>query len=99
MVKKFLPLLRKAAEVNAGLPAGCDRAAVLNVGSLISSYDNTLNSTGYKMHYRASKAALNSLTLSLARQLQDSGILFLVINPGKFGGAGSSSGPVFRSGD
>jgi hypothetical protein len=82
-VQKFLPLLKKGSEDNAD-NAGWERVAVVNVGSVLSSCDYTLTSTstGYMMHYRASKAALNLITLSLAMQLKDTGILFVVINPG-----------------
>lgn len=41
------------------------------------------NRPGTCMSYRASKAALNMITLTLARELADDGIAFIVLSPGR----------------
>jgi len=57
MTRAATPLLRER-------PAGASSAAVINISSLAS-----LNGTGSSIAYAASKGAVNSLTLSLARNL------------------------------
>ncbi|AJP58039.1 oxidoreductase [Pandoraea vervacti] len=57
MTRAAAPLLRER-------PAGAAAASVVNVSSLAS-----LNGTGSSIAYAASKGAVNSLTLSLARSL------------------------------
>ena len=82
IVKQFLPLLKKGAEINASLPMGYSRAAVINISSGMGSIERTLN-THYKgYHYRASKAALNMMTAAMSMELRDCGILVAAINPG-----------------
>ncbi|MEF3064350.1 SDR family NAD(P)-dependent oxidoreductase [Pandoraea apista] len=57
-------MTRAAAGLLRERPAGASSAAVINISSLAS-----LNGTGSSIAYAASKGAVNSLTLSLARNL------------------------------
>ncbi|VVE58025.1 oxidoreductase [Pandoraea horticolens] len=57
-------MTRAAASLLRDRPAGASSGAVVNISSLAS-----LNGTGSSIAYAASKGAVNSLTLSLARNL------------------------------
>ncbi|KGD87976.1 oxidoreductase [Achromobacter sp. RTa] len=57
-------MTRAAAPLLRGRPAGAASGSVINISSLAS-----LNGTGSSIAYAASKGAVNSLTLSLARTL------------------------------
>lgn len=57
-------MTRAAAPLLRDRPAGASSGAVVNISSLAS-----LNGTGSSIAYAASKGAVNSLTLSLARNL------------------------------
>ncbi|MDM8356762.1 SDR family NAD(P)-dependent oxidoreductase [Pandoraea communis] len=57
-------MTRAAAPLLRNRPAGASSGAVVNISSLAS-----LNGTGSSIAYAASKGAVNSLTLSLARNL------------------------------
>ncbi|CAH1778636.1 unnamed protein product [Owenia fusiformis] len=76
----FLPLLKRAADAQKDAPLGWARAAIVNVSSKVGSCDD--NKRGGLYAYRASKAALNVCTVSLARDLFKDGILATVVHPG-----------------
>lgn len=59
---------------------GTPRARVVNVTSRMGSIDD--NGSGGAYGYRASKAALNMATRSLAIDLADDGIVCIVLHPG-----------------
>jgi NAD(P)-dependent dehydrogenase (short-subunit alcohol dehydrogenase family) len=79
LAKAFLPLLEKAANSSSG-PLGIQRAAVVNVTSLMGSIAD--NGSGGEYAYRSSKTALNMVTKSLSLDLRSKNILAMVIHPG-----------------
>lgn len=68
MARAFLPMMRKA---------GYGR--IVNVSSGAAAFGEV---TGGAPAYRVSKAALNMLTVTLARELEDTGILVNAVSPG-----------------
>lgn len=80
LTKALLPLVKKAAALNSDKPHGMNRAAILNISSLLGSV--SLNDIGNYISYRESKAALNTFTRTLRVELDGSGILVLPIHPG-----------------
>lgn len=80
LTKAMLPLLRQAAARSEG-PLSVQRAAVINMSSILSSIgDFVFNPDIYG--YRASKAALNMLTMALAKEYGKEGLLFVAVHPG-----------------
>ena len=57
-----------------------ERKIVANISSMMGSME--LNTFGCCMGYRASKAALNSFTKTLAVDMSDDGTIFVVLHPG-----------------
>jgi len=79
LVKALLPLLEKGANSNSG-PLGINRAAVVNMSSLMGSVED--NGSGGDYAYRSSKSALNMVTKSLSLDLIDKNIVSVVLHPG-----------------
>lgn len=77
-VNAFGPML-VARHVLAGLRAG-ERKTVFNITSLLGSIAG--NSGGSSYAYRASKAALNMFTVSLANELRGEGFTCVAVHPG-----------------
>ncbi|XP_061773422.1 C-signal [Nerophis ophidion] len=87
ITKAFLPLLKRAASRGAWDPAtmSIQRAAVINMSSALGSIELTKKELVGRFNwypYRASKAALNMVSCSLAINLEDDGILCMAIHPG-----------------
>ncbi|XP_076028929.1 C-signal-like [Oratosquilla oratoria] len=80
LTKAFLPLLRKAAAKSEGANLSVQRAAVVNMSSVLGSIEE--NDQGGLYPYRASKAALNAITKSLSLDLQRDNILVASLHPG-----------------
>ncbi|KAL3856647.1 hypothetical protein ACJMK2_011375 [Sinanodonta woodiana] len=79
VTKAFLPLLRKAAERSTIKKMAWNKAAILNISSLLGSI--ALN-TGLYISYGACKAALNHLNRSISLHVKNSGIMATVLHPG-----------------
>jgi len=77
-VNAFAPLL--VAKAILPMFATTGRRLIVNVSSQLASITN--NSGGSTYPYRASKAALNQLTVSLANELRPSGLTCLAVHPG-----------------
>lgn len=77
-VNAFGPML-VTRHLLAGLRAG-SRKTVFNITSVLGSIAG--NSGGSSYAYRASKAALNMLTVSLANELRGEGFTCVVVHPG-----------------
>lgn len=77
-VNAFGPMLM-TRHVLAGLRAG-ERKMVFNITSVLGSIAG--NSGGSSYAYRASKAALNMLTVSLANELRGEGFTCVAVHPG-----------------
>jgi len=80
LTKAMLPLLKIAATNNAGHPISIERAAVVNISSVLGSISQ--NKDGGFYPYRCSKAALNAATQSMSLDFMNDGILAVAIHPG-----------------
>ncbi|XP_059061737.1 C-signal [Achroia grisella] len=80
LTKTLLPLLRQASEANSDKPVGTQRAAVINLTSVLGSIAQ--NDQGGYYPYRCSKAALNMATKSMSLDLQKDQILVASVHPG-----------------
>ncbi|KAJ8299799.1 hypothetical protein KUTeg_023859 [Tegillarca granosa] len=80
LVQTFLPLLKKAAQNSSIKDLSCNKAAIINISSLLGSIES--NKTGGMYPYRTSKAALNMVTKNLSVDLRNDGILVTSIHPG-----------------
>lgn len=80
LTKAFLPLLKKAANHNKSLPVSPQRAAVINMSSILGSV--ALNNDGSLYHYRLTKTGLNNATKSMSVDFKPFGILALSMHPG-----------------
>ncbi|XP_061386563.1 C-signal [Musca vetustissima] len=80
LAKACLPLLKKASKANESLDLGVQRAAIINMSSMLGSME--LNETGGLYAYRTSKAALNAATKSLSIDLFPHKILCVALHPG-----------------
>lgn len=78
--KTLLPLLKQAAEANSDKPMGAQRAAVINMSSILGSIAN--NDQGGFYPYRCSKAALNAATKSMSIDLKKDQIIVTSMHPG-----------------
>lgn len=78
--KALLPQLKAAAALTEGSDLSVQRAAIINISSILGSIQN--NDQGGLYPYRASKAALNAITKSLSTDLRDSNILVGSVCPG-----------------
>ncbi|KAH8314990.1 hypothetical protein KR074_012491 [Drosophila pseudoananassae] len=80
LAKACLPLLKKAAKVNDSQPMGVNRAAIINMSSILGSIQG--NTDGAKYAYRTSKSALNAATKSLSIDLYPQRIMCVSLHPG-----------------
>ncbi|CAO1411852.1 unnamed protein product [Diamesa hyperborea] len=80
LTKALLPLLKKAAIANKDSPLGVQRAAVINMSSILGSIAS--NTDGSLYHYRLTKSGLNSATKSLSIDLKKDGIMAVNMHPG-----------------
>lgn len=80
MAKAFAPLIAKASKANESLPMGVNRAAIVNMSSILGSIEK--NDSGGMYPYRTSKAALNAATKSMSCDLKDGKILCISMHPG-----------------
>ncbi|KAK9496986.1 hypothetical protein O3M35_012786 [Rhynocoris fuscipes] len=78
--KELLPLLKQAAENNKDLPICSQRAAIVNISSILGSISD--NDQGGFYPYRCSKSALNAATKSLSIDLKPYNILAMCLHPG-----------------
>ncbi|XP_061386558.1 C-signal-like [Musca vetustissima] len=78
--KACLPLLEKASKLNENLGMGLERAAIINMSSLLGSIAS--NNWGGYYSYGTSKSALNSITKSLSIDLKSQNILVTSVHPG-----------------
>lgn len=79
LTKALLPLLKKSSK-NSTLPMGVQRAAIINMSSMLGSVE--LNTTGGLYPYRCSKSALNIATRSMSIDLKIDNILVTCLHPG-----------------
>ncbi|XP_072163841.1 C-signal-like [Diadema setosum] len=75
----FLPLLRQAAQSSKIQTFSFERAAIINISSILGSISK---STGGLAGYRESKAAVNMITKGLSVELRGDRILVLAQHPG-----------------
>ncbi|XP_070537868.1 C-signal-like [Ptychodera flava] len=80
VIKKFLPLLRKASQFGLGDTMSASRAAIFNFSSKVGSLDD--NRSGRNLGYRCSKVALNMVTKNLSIELKSDNILSVSLHPG-----------------
>ncbi|NWR43411.1 H17B6 dehydrogenase, partial [Regulus satrapa] len=79
----FLPLLKEAAEAEGQREMSCNRAAIINISSILGSIEVAEAwEERQDICYRCSKAALNMLTKCLALEYGSSGILCVSVDPG-----------------
>lgn len=78
--KACIPLLKKASVFQKDSPLGVNRAAIINMSSVLGSIEK--NVEGGVIAYRASKAALNIVTKSMSKDLKESSIIAVAIHPG-----------------
>jgi NAD(P)-dependent dehydrogenase (short-subunit alcohol dehydrogenase family) len=77
-INLFTPM--RLAELLAPNLERADRPRIVTLSSTLGSIQ--LNAQGGLYAYRASKAAVNAMTRSLALDLQDRGIIAIALNPG-----------------
>ena len=80
LTQSFLPLLKRAASHASDKPIGWQRAAVINMSTILASISS--NNSGGLYPYRSSKAALNAITKSLSVDLLKDGIITCSVHPG-----------------
>lgn len=80
MTKAFVPLLKKASDANKSAPLGVQRAAIVNMSSILGSIQS--NKEGSLYHYRVTKSGLNAATKSLSIDLKNDGIIAVNMHPG-----------------
>ena len=80
LTQSLLPLLRRAASYASNKPLGWERAAIINMSSVLGSVSE--NDGGGLYPYRCSKVALNAAMKSLSIDLQKDGIIACSIHPG-----------------
>ncbi|KAJ2952487.1 hypothetical protein O0L34_g6804 [Tuta absoluta] len=80
LTKTLLPLLKAASDVNNEQPMGTQRAAIINISSILGSIEK--NDQGGFYPYRCSKAALNAATKSMSIDLKKDKILVACLHPG-----------------
>uniref|UniRef100_A0A8C3JTR4 C-factor-like n=1 Tax=Calidris pygmaea TaxID=425635 RepID=A0A8C3JTR4_9CHAR len=83
MAQAFLPLLKKAARESTEKGLSCNKAAIINISTIMGSIEKTPESF-FKpvISYRCSKAALNMLTKCQALTYGEAGILCVALHPG-----------------
>ncbi|XP_005104753.2 LOW QUALITY PROTEIN: C-factor [Aplysia californica] len=83
MAQKFLPLLEQAAAQNKSQPMSSNKAALINISSIMASQNVTYESgRGTSFHYKCSKSAVTMATILISRELRAAGILALSLHPG-----------------
>ncbi|KAJ0057911.1 hypothetical protein NL108_003064, partial [Boleophthalmus pectinirostris] len=84
VIQEFLPYLRDAVKKSKVPGMSCEKAAVINLSSILGSIESRTQSfTSFQtVPYRASKAGLNMLTACAAFEFQKEEILFIVLHPG-----------------
>ncbi|CAH0718745.1 unnamed protein product, partial [Brenthis ino] len=80
LTKALLPLLKQASEANCDKPMGSQRAAVINMSSILGSIAQ--NDQGGFYPYRCSKAALNAASKSMSIDLKKDQIVVVSMHPG-----------------
>ncbi|CAB3234727.1 unnamed protein product [Arctia plantaginis] len=80
LTKTLLPTLKQASDINKEKPMGVQRAAVINMSSILGSIEQ--NDKGGFYPYRCSKAALNAATKSMSIDLKKENILVVSMHPG-----------------
>ena len=93
LTQSLLPLLKRAASHTSSKPLGWERAAVINMSSVLGSI--SANDGGSFYPYRCSKVALNAVTKSLSIDLLKDGIIACSVHPGwVYTDMGGSNAPV-----
>ncbi|XP_030059507.1 uncharacterized protein LOC115470455 [Microcaecilia unicolor] len=84
VTKAFLPLLKKAAQVNPQAPMNWTRAVLINMSTIGSSIAKVSENFSWMqvVSYRCSKAALNMLTCCQSLGYKKDSILCTAIHPG-----------------
>lgn len=80
MAKAFAPLINKASKANESLPMSVNRAAIVNMSSILGSIEK--NDSGGMYAYRTSKTGLNAATKSMSHDLKDNKVLCVSMHPG-----------------
>ncbi|XP_046803015.1 C-factor [Lucilia cuprina] len=80
LAKACLPLLKKASKAQENLDFSVNRAAIINMSSVLGSIDSNVEGGLYA--YRTSKSALNAATKSLSIDLYANKILCVALHPG-----------------
>lgn len=80
LAKACLPLLKKASKAQDSLDFGVQRAAIINMSSVLGSIAG--NTEGGLYAYRTSKSALNAANKSLSVDLYPNKILCVALHPG-----------------
>jgi len=78
LTKELYPLLKKASTASQE-PMGIGKAAVINMSSILGSI---AENNGGNFAYRASKAALNSITKTMSAEFKGDKIMVVSIHPG-----------------
>ncbi|XP_005111460.1 C-factor [Aplysia californica] len=83
VAQKFLPLLELAAAQNKSQPMSCNKAALVNVSTIMASQNLTYqHGIGTTYVYKCSKAAVTMATIMISRELKSAGILAFSLHPG-----------------
>ncbi|XP_025833810.1 uncharacterized protein LOC108739852 [Agrilus planipennis] len=80
LTKTLVPLLKTAAQKNSDKPIGSERAAIINMSSILASISE--NSSEGLYPYKCSKAALNMATKTLSIELKEDNIMAICLHPG-----------------
>ena len=93
LTQSMLPLLKRAASRASTKPLGWEKAAIINMSSVLGSI--SANDGGGLYPYRCSKVALNAVTKSLSIDLLKDGIIACSVHPGwVYTDMGGSKAPV-----
>ncbi|XP_078277260.1 C-signal-like [Rhinoraja longicauda] len=82
VTKALLPTLVQAAQLSDEPGFSSEKAAVINMSSIMASMEMFNIQNGKTYAYRISKAALNMVTKCLASELKPQGILCASVHPG-----------------
>lgn len=82
VTKALLPSLMQAAQLSGERGFSSEKAAVINMSSIMASMEMFNIQNGKAYSYRVSKAALNMVTKCLASELKPHGILCASVHPG-----------------
>ncbi|XP_070537613.1 C-signal-like [Ptychodera flava] len=95
VIKRFVPLLRRASQSFSDDRMSTSRAAIVNISSGLGSLED--NRPRVDLGYRCSKVALNMVTKNMSVMLKADHILSVAINPGwvrtDMGGPGADLSP------